>query len=286
MLTREQVDRFRRDGVLVVEDAVDPGLLARMRADFAAWVDESRGQSNAYGTTINGLARFHIESDHDAQRPKLLRVNAPVEVSDAYLEAMRDSRMTDSVAQLIGPDLKFHHSKINSKQPGGGTEVKWHQDFAFTPHSNDDVVTALLMIDDVTEDNGPLEVLPGSHRGPIQSLWHEGLFTGAIDEREAARCRRDAVLCTGRAGSVCLMHTRLLHGSAANRSPRPRTLFICVYSADDAVPLSPNPMPSRFEGELLRGRRSGRVRSVPFELELPQLPRTGSFFDQQAAPTG
>jgi ectoine hydroxylase-related dioxygenase (phytanoyl-CoA dioxygenase family) len=190
--------------------------------------------------------------------------------------------MTNYVASLIGPDVKLHHTKINSKQCGGETVVKWHQDFAFTPHSNDSVVTALLMIDEVTGENGPLEVSPGSHRGPIHGLWHNGIFTGAINAEIAAGCASKAVTCTGPAGAVCLMHTRLLHGSAANQSDAPRTLFISVYSADDAIPLSPSPMPNRYEGMTVRGQQQGRVRSIDFCVDLPQLPETASFFDQQA----
>ena len=281
-LSPEQTDFFWQEGFLVVQGAVDPPLLSRLRADFAAWVEESRGQSAPYGETINGRPRFDLEPGHSAERPALRRVNAPVEVSKAHFEAMADSRMTGCVADLIGPDVKFHHSKINSKLPGGHTEVKWHQDFLFTPHSNDDVVTALLMLDEVTEENGPLEVLPGSHRGPLHGLWHKGVFTGAVADAVAEECAPEAALCTGPAGAVCLMHTRLLHGSAPNRSQRPRTLFISVFSAADALPLSPNPMPSKYEGLIVRGAASNRVRSIDFELELPQLPDTASFFDQQA----
>lgn len=281
-LTDTQAATFRRDGFLVVEDAVSADQLARLQADFAAWVEESRQHGEPYGETINNRPRFDLEPGHTPDKPGLRRVNAPVEVSAAHYEVMTSSRMLDAVVDLIGPNVTFHHSKINSKLPGGATAVKWHQDFAFTPHSNDDVVTALLMVDDVTERNGPLEVLPGSHRGDLHSLWHEGVFTGAIDDDIAADCQARAELCTGPAGSVCLMHTRLLHGSPPNLSDQPRTLFICVYSAEDAIPLSPSPMPNRFEGLLVHGRRTNRVRSIPFELELPQLPRTASFFDQQA----
>jgi len=281
-LSPEQTDFFWNEGFLVVQDAVDLRLLSRLRADFAAWVEESRGQGAPYGETINGRPRFDLEPGHSADLPALRRVNAPVEVSEAHFAAMADSRMTDCVADLIGPDVKFHHSKINSKLPGGHTEVKWHQDFLFTPHSNDDVVTALLMLDEVTEENGPLEVLPGSHRGPLHGLWHKGVFTGAVADAVAEVCAPEAVLCTGPAGAVCLMHTRLLHGSAPNLSKRPRTLFIAVYSAADALPLSPYPMPSEHEGQIVRGEAVNRVRSIDFELELPQLPSTASFFDQQA----
>ncbi|HMB75967.1 MAG TPA: phytanoyl-CoA dioxygenase family protein [Kiloniellaceae bacterium] len=282
VLTTAQKDAFWRDGYLLVENAVSPALLAALRDDFAAWVAESRSQTAAYGETINGRPRFDLEPGHSAEKPGLRRVNAPIEVSAAYYRAMADSGVTDSVADLIGPNVKFHHAKINAKLPGGNTQVKWHQDFPFTPHSNDDVVTALLMVDEVTAENGPLEVLPGSHKGPIHGLWHDGVFTGAVADDVGAACQAKAVSCIGPAGAVCLMHTRLLHGSAPNRSAASRNLFISVYSADDAVPLSPNPMPNKYEGLMVRGEATNRIRSIAYEVERPQLPTTASFFDQQA----
>lgn len=282
MLTKEQRDQFWRDGYLVVENAVAPELLSRLQGTFADWVEESREQTEPYGETLNGRPRFDLEPAHTADKPGLRRVNSPIEVSENYYAAMASSAMTDCVADLIGPNVKLHHTKINSKLPGGGTAVKWHQDFPFTPHSNDDLVTALLMVDEVTDENGPLEVLSGSHKGEIHGLWHDGVFTGSIDDEAAAACAEKATTCKGSAGSVCLMHTRLLHGSAPNHSKNSRTLFICVYSAEDAIPCSPNPMPTTFEGLVVKGEKTNRVRSVPYNIELPQLPSTASFFDQQA----
>lgn len=282
-LTEAQRAAFARDGYLVVEDAVAPDLLAALQADFAGWTQESLAHAAPYGETINGKPRFDLDPDHSAARSGLRRVNAPVEVSKAYYQAMAESRMTRLVAELIGPNVLFHHSKINAKLPGAKTAVKWHQDFLFTPHSNDDVVTALLMIDEVTEENGPLEVVPGSHRGPLHGLWRGGRFTGAVEEATAEEAAGLAVRCIGPAGAVCLMHTRLLHGSAPNLSDAPRTLFISVYAAEDARPLSPNPMPNAHEGLLVAGERTGRIRSIPFEMQAPELPATASFFDQQTA---
>jgi len=282
-LSREQIDQFWADGVLTVPDAVTPRQLAALQADFAGWLEESRQHQTAYGRCIDGRARFDLQPGHAAERPALRRVQAPTELSDAYFEAMASSRMTEMVADLIGPDVKLHHSKINSKQPGAATEVKWHQDFAFTPHSNSDLVTALLMIDEVTLDNGPLEVLPGSHKGEIHALWHDGLFTGAIADDIAERMRSEAIRCTGPAGSVCLMHTRLAHGSAPNRSSAPRTLLICVYSAGDAVPLTPNPVPTTHQGLFVAGQDRRQIRSEAFALAMPEFPKQVSFFAQQSA---
>jgi len=282
MLTQEQCNSFWENGWLVADNAVTPDQLDALQADFAAWTEQSRAHEHAFDTdTADGRPRFDMAGGHSAAQPLLRRVNDPIAVSPAYLEVMQSSAMVDGVADLIGPNVRFHHSKINSKLPGSGTEVKWHQDFAFTPHSNDDVVTALLMVDDVTPENGPLEVQSGSHRGPIRSIWHDNVFTGAIDPALEEQAKQESVQAIGSAGSVCYMHTRLLHGSAPNRSTAPRTLFICVYSADDAVPLSPNPMPTTYSGEMVRGSESGRIRSMAYEVERPELPATTSFFDQQ-----
>ena len=286
VLSEAQKNQFWSEGYLVVENAVDQDLLQAMQGDISAWVDESREYSEPYGDTIDGRPRFDLEPGHTAEKPELRRVNAPVEVSQAYFDAMTTSLMTDCVADLIGPNVKFHHSKINSKLPGGQTAVKWHQDFPFTPHSYDDLITALLMVDEVTQDNGPLEVVAGSHKGELHGLWHNGTFTGAVADSVAEDCQKKAITCVGPAGSVCLMHTRLLHGSAPNLAQQSRNLFICVFSAEDAVPYSSNPMPTKFEGMVVRGEKTNRVRSTSYELELPQKPTAASFFDQQAKSVG
>lgn len=281
-LSEADVERFWADGWLVVPNAVNLEQLAALQADFDGWWQTSRSHETPWDTdTADGRPRFDMAAGHSADRPMLRRVNDPIAISAAYLDVMRDSPMVDGIADLVGPNVRFHHSKINAKLPGSDTAVKWHQDFAFTPHSNDDVVTALLMVSDVTADNGALEVRSGSHRGPIYEIWHDGVFTGAVDETVEADARAKAELAIGPAGSVCYMHTRLMHGSAPNASDDPRTLFIAVYSADDALPLTPNPMPTEYSGEVVRGTAAGAIRSIPFEMLRPELPATTSFFDQQ-----
>ena len=281
MLSESQKSFFWEHGYIVVEDAINPEQLQQLKSTFTSWVEESRQHGSAYGTLSDGRPRFDVEQGHQADQPALRRVSSPEEISPHYYQVMADSGVTDAVAELIGPDVKLHHSKINSKLPQSSTVVKWHQDFPFTPHSNDDLITALLMVDDVTMENGPLEVWPGTHKGDIHSLWHDGRFTGAVDDQITSEALKHRVFCTGKAGSVCLMHTRLLHGSAQNQSQAPRTLYIMVYSAADAAPLTPSPVPSEHMGMLVRGSDKGQIRSVPFHVEKPELPKGASFFVQQ-----
>ena len=287
MISKDQVEEFWRNGVLVAEAAVDSRQLAGLREVLTGWVEESRAHDAPFGEpTADGRARFDLAPEHTAEIPALRRVNNPSEIDDTYMEVMRDSAMTDMVGALIGPDVKHHHCKINLKLPGTHTEVRYHQDFAYTPHTNDDVVTALLMLDDMTPENGCLMVVPGSHRGPMYSLFDGECFTGFVapDEERALREREEPIL--GRAGSVCLMHTRLAHGSEPNRSTSARGLYICVYSAADAFPIARNPMPNRNEGMIVRGRATRRARLSEATIELPEQPVRASFFTVQEEASG
>jgi phytanoyl-CoA hydroxylase len=283
VLDREQVDRYGRDGYLLLEDALSPWQLARLDAVFEAWVEESRSHDGPYGETFDGRPRFDVEPGHCAERPALRRVASPIEVSDAYLEVMRANPALDAVAQLIGPNLRFRESKVNSKLPGTATHLKFHQDLPFGPLTNEDLITVLFHLDEVTAENGPLAVVPGSHRGPLYEHWHDGVFTGAVSPEVEAMAKEGAVTCCGAAGSAYLLDARLLHGSAPNLSSAPRTLFIVQYHAEDAYPLAPNHLPSRFDGDVVAGVATNRVRCSDYEVALPEMPTAASFFAVQAA---
>ena len=231
--------------------------------------------------TLNNRSRFDLEEKHSYKNPALRRVNAPDEISKSFFNVMAYSKVVDAVADLIGPNIKLHHTKINSKLPNSGTVVKWHQDFPFTPHTNDDLITALIMIDNVTLENGPLEVWPGSHKQKLHSLWEKNILKAKVNNELAELAETKKISCVGPAGSVCLMHTRLLHGSSRNLSSNSRTLFICVYSAEDAYPLTPSPVPNKSQGLVLRGIKTNTVRTKEFNLELPEFPKGNSFFEQQ-----
>jgi ectoine hydroxylase-related dioxygenase (phytanoyl-CoA dioxygenase family) len=280
-LRPEQVNDFWRRGYLVLEDAVTQAQLDQMRAALERWDGESRSRDAPYGETLDGRPRFDLQSARGSGAPVLRRVNNPPEIEQIYAEVAFDGAFVDMVADLVGPDLKFHHAKLNLKQPGSETRMDWHQDFSYTPHSNDHVVTALLMLDGMSADNGCLMAVPGSHREGQKSLWQGREFTGKVNEETAREAISRARPIVGPAGSVCLMHTMLLHGSEPNRSENPRTLYICVYSAADAVPLARSPLPNRFEGRIVRGGPSRFARVDPGLVELPADYRAASFFEVQ-----
>jgi hypothetical protein len=139
-------------------------------------------------------------------------------------------------------------------------------------------VTALLFLDDIDEDNGCLTVVPGSHKGRCCRCSMASASPVPLRAEAEKQALAQSIPCVGKAGAVCLMHTKLLHGSAANRSDASRGLYICVYTAADAVPIARNPMPSLNEGRIVRGKEARVARLSEGLVELPKQPKTASFF--------
>jgi phytanoyl-CoA hydroxylase len=277
------VERFQKDGFVVLENALTDSQLSSLNGELSMWVEESKGNEKPYGKIMDGRPRFDLQVDtHSFESPALRRITSPAEISQACLDVVKDNKALDLVSEIFGPNIKHWTNKINLKLPGSGTEVKFHQDFPFEPHSNEDLMTVLFFLDDVTLENGPLEAVAGSHQGPLYSLWHDGIFTGAVSEEIEAECKTKAISCVGKAGSACLMHSKLMHGSKSNNTKSPRSLFIVSYTAEDAVKLTQNPLPSELEGMIVRGKKTGTVRSSNYSVELPEYPKEVSFFDQQS----
>jgi ectoine hydroxylase-related dioxygenase (phytanoyl-CoA dioxygenase family) len=285
ILSPEQIEQFWTEGYLVVEGGATTGQTAAIGAEVDRWVEESRQHSSNYGETADGKARFDLEQGHSALSPRLRRVSNPCDISAAFLDVMRNAALVDMVSDLIGPDVKYHHAKLNIKLPGMDTHVGYHQDHPFDPHTNDDVIVTLLMLDDVSEENGCTYVLPGSHRAEHFSHYRDGKFVGEIAPAQIPDIESRAAPATGKAGDVILMHTWAVHGGPANKSAKPRRLLITDYTAADAYPLTPPKVGSPYCGEVVRGKASPTARLISGIIELPPNYRDDSFFAVQGQET-
>ena len=190
--------------------------------------------------------------------------------------------MLDIVAQLIGPGIHYNGDKLNLKLASVGSPVEWHQDWPFYPHTNDDLLAVGVAMDDSTLDNGCLLVLPGTHTGPILDHHEDGHFVGAVTDPGFRP--EGAVPITLKAGGISIHHARLLHGSAPNRSTRPRRLLLFQYCAIDAWPLMGGEMYwDTYVASILRGQPTNqpRLAPVPVRLPRPQPLQSGGIYEMQ-----
>ncbi|MEM7270455.1 MAG: phytanoyl-CoA dioxygenase family protein, partial [Pseudomonadota bacterium] len=202
---------------------------------------------------------------------------------------MRSDAILAPVRDLLGPNLRLQTTKLNMKSAGYGAAVEWHQDWAFYPYTNDDVLAVGVILDDMEEENGPLMVFPGTHRGPVLNHHHNGVFAGAVDLEAEGLNMADAAALTGPAGSITIHHARTLHGSALNRSDRDRRIIFYEMMAADAFPVVGGRGKweglEEFDERMLCGTSTlePRVTPCPIRISYPDAPTQGSIYEVQKA---
>jgi ectoine hydroxylase len=248
VLSQKQRESYFADGYLLVERAISEDWLARLRAVTDEMIDESRGITESD-------AVWDLEAGHGAKSPRLRRLSSPNDKHPTYWEFASQSAIPDIVADLVGPNVKFHHSKLNFKWARGGEEVKWHQDIGFWPHTNYSPCTVGTYIYDCGMDQGPLGVIRGSHDGPLYDQYADDEWTGCLSDADAAAIDPSKVVyLDGPAGSITIHNCRTIHGSKPNTADEGRPLLLNVYAAADAFPYTHNPLYSRYDQRIVRGK--------------------------------
>ena len=247
VLEEAQCAHYQEHGWLAIPGVVDPVWLARLRAVTQEFVEQSRG------LTESNLI-FDLDVGHSAAEPRLRRLSSPTDVHETYWSFASTSPIVDVVADLIGPDVKFHHSKLNFKAARGGEEVKWHQDIQFWPHTNYDLLTIGVFLEDVEPGMGEVGFVSGSHNGPLFDLYDGDVWVGALADADLARAGVDtASYPTGPAGTITVHNCRTVHGSSPNGSDRARPLLLQTYAPADAYPYTDLVRRSPHGEELIRG---------------------------------
>ncbi|MCP4317810.1 MAG: phytanoyl-CoA dioxygenase family protein [Hyphomicrobiales bacterium] len=281
VLTRQQVSFYRGNGYLVLENRIPMEIIEAIRAEITRFADEARGMDQSND-------RIDLEDSHTPENLRLRRIKLPHTTSQVVHDLMVSDEILAPIRDLIGPDLRLHTSKLNMKSAGYGAAIEWHQDFAFYPHTNDDVLAVGVIIDDMVSENGPLMVFPGSHRGPVHDHHANGVFIGAMGLEACGFDIADAVEVTGPAGSISVHHARIVHGSALNTSDHDRRRLFYEMMAADAFPVMGSMTTFNnlqdYDSRMLCGRTTitPRLSSVPVRIPQPQPERNRSIYEIQS----
>lgn len=275
MLSQEQIDFYRENGYLGVENVLADADIADLRRVTDEFVERSRQV-----TTHDDI--FDLEPGHTPDNPRLRRLKSPANHHAVYNHIMHHEGILAIVSQLIGPNLRQNGNKLNMKLPAFGSPVEWHQDWAFYPHTNDDLLAVGVCIDDMTQENGCLLAVPGSHKDRVYDHHYQGRFSGAITEPDFAP--DNVAPIEVKAGGISIHHVRALHASAPNNSSYPRRFLLFQYCAADAWPLLGVSDLSAFNANMVQGEPTiePRVTNVPVRMPLPPAERGGSIYENQS----
>ena len=227
MLSAKEIERFHADGYLAPIRILSEADAAVLRTELDGLLERTGGLSDP--------AMRHKPHLH----------------SKWISDLVRHPRVLDAAEAILGPNLFVWRSIFFVKQPQDPHFVAWHQDSAYWGLEPADVVTAWIALTDSSKDNGCLRVVPGSHRGPElphgidpstdNLLLRSQSVTTDVPDSDA----RDVELSPG---EMSLHHIRMLHGSRANPSTRPRIGLAIRYMATHVRQRGP-----RQSASLVRG---------------------------------
>lgn len=218
LLPQEDIDRFWEDGFLIIDDIFTP--------------EEVLSLQRACEATRDNHAREGTSTSHELD----LTSKDPL-----FLKLACDERLISKVTALLGSHVQLQHSKLAAKPARKAVgPFGWHQDFAFFPHTNTDLVAIMVMLDDATAENGCMSMVRGSHRlGLLNHADAEGYFTMSCQESRYWEEHPEQVIpIMPRAGGISIHHCLTLHGSPANLSGKERRGLVFQYRAADAYQLA------------------------------------------------
>jgi len=235
-LSRAQLDEFERKGFLFEPGFITGDELNELRRELDAQLsrDDFRGRD------------FAITEPDSQEIRSLFAVHF---LSERFARLARDKRLTQRVRQILGGDAYVHQSRINYKPGFEGKGFNWHSDFE-TWHAEDGMgamhaVSASIVLTENHEFNGPLMLIPGSHKVFVPCLGEtpDDNYRQSLKQQEAGVPSREALrelvarhgieAPKGAAGGLLLFDCNTLHGSNANMSPDPRSNVFFVYNRRD-----------------------------------------------------
>ena len=233
-LSETELAQYERDGFLVFDSFLDQATVRQFREDLRSYEDdESILRSEG---TITEPGKQEIRSIFGIH-----------ELSDRFDRLTRDPRILAMVRQLLGSEAYIHQSRINFKPGFHGKGFDWHSDFE-TWHAEDGMprmraVSFSIPLPDNTPFNGPLMLIPGSHKTfvPCVGRTPEDNYQSSLKKQElGVPNNRDLAAMaddygikapTGPAGSLIIFECNTLHASNANMSPWPRSNLFFVYNS-------------------------------------------------------
>ena len=231
VLTTEQRELYFERGYLFCERLISDEWVKSLHKRTNDKLEASRGQTES--TKFCDLA-----PEHSSASPKVRRFT-DLDRDELFWRFANDA-IADVAADLLGPNVTFHHSKLNFKWPTSGESnaVGWHQDIPFYPHTNYNVLAIGTYLEDTTVEHGPLSVIPGSHEGKLYEHYDErDIWIGELNAADAMTVEEHkAVSMPGPRGSITVHHSRMLHGSRPSSATTMRPLLINTYAAGDAFP--------------------------------------------------
>lgn len=224
-LTEAQIDSYRRDGFIRLEQMITGPALEVFRDGVAGAVAEL--DQERQGADVNRVKGVYEQIF--IQKVNLWRQSAAVRPFTLA------PRFANVAAQLMGGPVRVWHDQALFKEPHTGTKTPWHQDAPYWPHrKRDKQLTIWIALEDATLQNGCLSFLPGTQT--IDNV--ESIDLGDpqdIFKLDPKLANVKPIVCELAAGSCTFHHGMTFHYAGPNKSDKMREAFAIIYMPADTA---------------------------------------------------
>ncbi len=222
-LTDAQIAQFEEEGWIFLPECFSPEEVAVLKAEA----------ENIYAEDREEVWREKSGAPRTAF--------AAHTYNEAFAILGRHPRLIEPLEQVFGEKVYMHQYKINAKAKFAGEVWQWHQDYG--TWARDDgmpeprAMNISVFLDEVYSFNGPLMLIPKSHKKGVLKAGHDTSTTSyplwTLDEDTVERIVDEGglVVPTGKPGGVLMFHGNLVHGSAGNITPFPRKIVYLTLNA-------------------------------------------------------
>lgn len=234
-LSQEQVNQFRKKGYLLMKPVFN-------KQQFTNILKESIKSVKSDNNKI-----------YESTSKSIRTANGTYMSSVLLTKLYQDAKLVKPVMTLLGSSIYLHQFKINIKMAFTGEQWEWHQDFFYWHHEDGmpqpTALTVAIFLDDITEFNAPLIVIPGSHQEGMLSAksrkkllkdeWRSTVSTtlkyklSSSIIKKMTKKYRGLESIKGEKGSILFFHSNLLHCSSNNISPFDRKILFISYNRID-----------------------------------------------------
>ena len=276
-LNKKELSFYKKNGYLVKEKLISNKEINKINILIEKIIKKEEKKKTRIKNLGGSYNNNFVYNSNSSSKREILRLNNPTYYNKLFFNLSRNKKIIKIAKKLLGGSVRFHHCKLNFKLPSKkGGEVSWHQDWAFYPHTNDDLITVGVYLEDCYEENGPLQVIPKSHKQKIFSHHNKNKeFVGKICEKINSKNKKSL---TGKAGTVTFHHVRTVHGSGLNLKNSKRPLMLFGYTNTDAWPLTvdasinPNDNFKKYNQCIIVGKKTlvPRFEKIPLIIPLPK----------------
>ena len=276
-LNKKELNFYKKNGYLVKEKLISNKEINKINILIGKIIKKEEKKKTKIKNLGGSYNNNFVYNSNSSSKREILRLNNPTYYNKLFFDLSRNKKIINIAKKLLGGSVRFHHCKLNFKLPSKkGGEVSWHQDWAFYPHTNDDLITVGVYLEDCFEENGPLQVIPKSHKQKIFNHHNRNKeFVGKICEKINSKNKKSL---TGKAGTVTFHHVRTVHGSGLNLKNSKRPLILFGYTNTDAWPLTvdasinPNDNFKKYNQCIIVGKKTlvPRFEKIPLIIPLPK----------------